>query len=108
MIRREDSLEYHAAVRPGKIEVRPTTPCLTPREMRLAYLPGASFPAEEIAREPSSVFRYTSRGNLVGVVSNGTAVPGLGTVGPSAAKPMQEGIAVLMKRLADIDVFDLE
>ena len=108
MIRREDSLEYHAADRPGKIEVRPTTPCLTPREMRLAYLPGASFPAREIVQDPANVFRYTSRGNLVGVITNGTAVPGLGNVGPSAAKPMQEGMAVLFKRLADIDVFDLE
>ena len=108
MIRREDSLEYHASRRPGKIEVRPTTPCLTPRELRLAYLPGATFPAEEIAKDPAAVFRYTSRGNLVGVVTDGTAVPGLGRVGPSAAKPMQEGIAVLFKRLADIDVFDLE
>ena len=108
MIRREDSLEYHASRRPGKIEVRATTPCLTPREMRLAYLPGASFPSMEIAQDPSAVFRYTSRGNLVGVITNGTAVPGLGDVGPSAAKPMQEGMAVLFKRLADIDVFDLE
>ena len=108
MIRREDSLDYHALDRPGKIEVRATTPCLTPREMRLAYLPGASFPSMEIARDPSAVFRYTSRGNLVGVITNGTAVPGLGNVGPEAAKPMQEGMAVLFKRLADIDVFDLE
>jgi len=108
MIRREDSLAYHALDRPGKIEVRATTPCLTPREMRLAYLPGASFPSMEIARDPSAVFRYTSRGNLVGVITNGTAVPGLGNVGPEAAKPMQEGMAVLFKRLADIDVFDLE
>jgi malate dehydrogenase (oxaloacetate-decarboxylating)(NADP+) len=108
MIRREDSLEYHASRRPGKIELHPTTPCLTPREMRLAYLPGASFPAEEIAKDPTAVFRYTARGNLVGVVTDGTAVPGLGQVGPAAAKPMQEGIAVLFKRLADIDVFDLE
>jgi malate dehydrogenase (oxaloacetate-decarboxylating)(NADP+) len=108
MIRREDSLEYHAAHRPGKIEVRPTTACMTPREMRLAYLPGASFPAVEIQRDPADAFRYTARGNLVGVVTNGTAVPGLGSAGPAAAKPMQEGIAVLMKRLADIDVFDLE
>ena len=108
MIRREDSLEYHAGDRPGKIELRATKPCLTPREMRLAYLPGASFPAKEIAQDPSAVFRFTSRGNLVGVVTNGTAVPGLGDVGPLAAKPMQEGVAVLFKRLADIDVFDLE
>ncbi|MGE5177222.1 MAG: phosphate acyltransferase [Hyphomicrobiales bacterium] len=108
MIRREDALEYHAADRPGKIELRPTTPCLTPREMRLAYLPGASFPAAEIARDPELAFRYTARGNLVAVVTNGTAVPGLGGIGPVAAKPMQEGVAVLMKRLADIDVYDLE
>ncbi len=108
MIRREDALEYHSQDRPGKIEVRATTPVLTPREMRLAYLPGASFPAMEIARDPAEVFRYTSRGNLVGVITNGTAVPGLGSVGPAAAKPMQEGMAVLFKRLAGIDVFDLE
>ena len=108
MIRKIDSLRYHAEGRPGKIEVRGTKPCLTPWEMRLAYLPGASFPSQEIAADPSQVFRYTSRGNLVGVVTNGSSVPGLGKVGPAAAKPMQEGIAVLFKRLADIDVFDLE
>ncbi len=108
MIRREDSLEYHTMHRPGKIEVCATKACLTPREMRLAYLPGASFPAMEIAKFPTSVFGYTVRGNLVGVITNGTAVPGLGAVGPAAAKPMQEGMAVLFKRLADIDVFDLE
>ena len=108
MIRPEDSLEYHASGRPGKTEIRSTKPCHTLREMRMAYLPGASFPAGEIARDPASVFRYTMRGNLVGVVTNGTAVPGLGDVGPEAAKPMLEGMAVLFKRLADIDVFDLE
>jgi len=108
MIRREDSLEYHATGRPGKIELRASKPCQTPREMRLAYLPGAAFPSAEIAADPAAAFRYTSRGNLVGVVTNGTAVPGLGPVGPLAAKPMQEGVAVLFKRLADIDVFDLE
>ncbi|HSL22259.1 MAG TPA: phosphate acyltransferase [Vicinamibacterales bacterium] len=108
MIRREDSLDYHAADRPGKVEVRATKPCLTAREMRLAYLPGATFPCAEIARDPEEAFRYTARGNLVGLLTNGSAVPGLGDVGARAAKPMQEGIAVLFKRLADIDVFDLE
>jgi malate dehydrogenase (oxaloacetate-decarboxylating)(NADP+) len=108
MIKRDEALDYHSGKRPGKIELQSTKPCLTPREMRLAYLPGAAFPAAEIRDDPSAVFRYTARGNLVGVVSNGTAVPGLGNVGPQAAKPMQEGVAVLFKRLADIDVFDLE
>ena len=108
MIRKEDALAYHASERPGKIEDRPTTACLTPREMRLAYLPGASYPAREIADDGAAAFRYTARGNLVAVVSNGTAVPGLGDVGPLAAKPMGEGMAVLLKRLADLDVFDLE
>jgi malate dehydrogenase (oxaloacetate-decarboxylating)(NADP+) len=108
MIRREDALAYHTAGRPGKIEIRATVSCLTPREMRLAYLPGASFPASEIAADPAALYRYTARGNLVALVTNGTAVPGLGDVGPSAAKPMLEGMAVILKRLADIDVFDLE
>src|SRR5512140_2447707 len=108
MIRREDSLEYHGGARPGKIELHASKPCLTPREMSLAYLPGAAFPSRAIADAPATAFRYTARGNLVGVVTNGSAVPGLGSVGPLAAKPMQEGIAVLFKRLADIDVFDLE
>lgn len=108
MIKREASLEYHASGRPGKIELRVTKPCLTPWEMRLAYLPGAAFPSTEISKDPGAVFRYTLRGNLVAVITNGTAVPGLGDVGPAAAKPMQEGVAMLFKRLADIDVFDLE
>jgi malate dehydrogenase (oxaloacetate-decarboxylating)(NADP+) len=108
MIKREHSLEYHSSDRPGKIELRATKACLTPREIRLAYLPGASFPAAEIHRDPAAAFQYTARGNLVGVITNGTAVPGLGNIGPVAAKPMQEGIAVLFKKLADIDVFDLE
>ena len=108
MIRQQDSLNYHGMDRPGKIEVRATKPCLTPREMRLAYLPGATFPSRAIVEDPSQIFRYTSRGNLVGVITNGSAVPGLGNVGPEAAKPVQEGMAILFKRLADIDVFDLE
>lgn len=108
MIRKQDSLDYHSKGRPGKIGVTATTSCITPREIRLAYLPGATFPAEEIAADASAVYRYTSRGNLVGVVTDGSAVPGLGNVGPRAAKPMQEGIAILLKSLADIDVYDLE
>ena len=108
MILREESLRYHAFERPGKISLRPTKPSLTPREMRLAYLPGASFPAEEIRDDASKTFDYTSRGNVVGVITNGTSVPGLGNIGPAAAKTMLEGVAVLFKQLADIDVFDLE
>ena len=108
MIKREDSLTYHQSPRPGKIEVKASKACLTPREMRLAYLPGASYPSQEIMEKESEVFRYTGKGNLVGVITNGTAIPGLGDIGPLAAKPMQEGLAVLFKRLADIDVFDIE
>jgi len=108
MIRRTEALEYHAGDRAGKIELKVSKPCLTPREMRLAYLPGATIPAAEIVADEDAVYRYTARGNLVGVITNGSAVPGVGNVGAAAAKPMQEGIAVLFKRLADIDVFDLE
>jgi len=108
VIRKQDSLDYHTNVRPGKISVTATKSCLTPRDVRLAYLPGATFPADEIDQDKAAVYRYTSRGNLVGVVTDGSAVPGLGDVGPYAAKPMLEGIAILLKRLADIDVFDLE
>jgi len=108
VIRKQDSLDYHSKGRPGKIGVTATKSCITPREIRLAYLPGATFPAEEIAKDPAAVFRYTSRGNLVGVITDGSAVPGMGNVGPRAAKPVQEGIAILLKRLADIDVYDLE
>ena len=108
MIRENDSLTYHSAGRPGKIEIHSSKPCITPREMRLAYLPGATFPSKLIMEEPSQIFNYTAKGNLVGVITNGSSVPGLGNVGPAAAKPMQEGIAVLFKQLADIDVFDLE
>ncbi|MCX6552930.1 MAG: phosphate acyltransferase, partial [Acidobacteria bacterium] len=108
MIRREEALAYHQDDRPGKIETRPTKRCLTARDMRLAALPGAAFACEVIAADPDAVFRYTARGNLVGIVTNGSAVPGLGDVGPRAAKPMLEGASVLFKRLADIDTFDLE
>jgi malate dehydrogenase (oxaloacetate-decarboxylating)(NADP+) len=103
-----DALDYHLSGRPGKIEVAPTKPCQTQRDLALAYTPGVAEPCREIARDPSEVFRYTARGNLVAVVSNGTAVLGLGNIGPLAGKPVMEGKAVLFKRFADIDVFDLE
>ena len=108
MIKQEDSLNYHKGPKPGKIEIKGTKACLTPKELRLAYLPGAAFPSEEIMKNEIDVFKYTAKGNLVGVITNGTAIPGLGDIGPLAAKPMQEGMSVLFKRLADIDVFDLE
>jgi malate dehydrogenase (oxaloacetate-decarboxylating)(NADP+) len=108
MIRRDEALAYHEFERPGKIETRPTKPCVTTRQLRLASLPGAHFPCAAIAENAEAVYRYTSKGNLVGIVTDGSAVPGLGNIGPLAAKPMQEGAAVLFKRLADIDVFDLE
>ncbi|MCE5241940.1 MAG: phosphate acyltransferase [Syntrophobacteraceae bacterium] len=108
MVRLKDSLNYHATDRPGKIELKATKPCLTPLDLRLAYLPGAVYASAAIAEDPSRIFQYTSKGNLVGVITNGSAVPDLGNVGPGAAKPIQEGMVVLFKRLADIDVFDLE
>jgi len=103
-----DALEYHAEGRPGKIEVTSTKPCLSQRDLSLAYTPGVAEPCREIARDPAEVFKYTAKGNLVAVVSNGTAVLGLGNIGPLAGKPVMEGKGVLFKRFADIDVFDLE
>ena len=108
MIRREDALDYHGGNPPGLIDVRPAKSCLTAREMRLAYLPGATFASAAIAEDATAAARLSGRGNLVALVTNGTAIPGLGDVGPLAAKPMQEGMALLFKRLADINVFDLE
>jgi malate dehydrogenase (oxaloacetate-decarboxylating)(NADP+) len=108
MIRSEDALAFHAGSRPGKLEIRPIKPCLTAREMRLAYLPGARFACEAIAARPEDAFVYTARGNLVGILTDGSGVPGLGAIGALAAKPMGEGLALLFKRLADIDAFDLE
>ncbi len=107
-IHRREALEYHADGRPGKIEVVPTKPMGTQRELSLAYSPGVAEPCREIHREPDDVFRYTARGNLVAVVTNGTAVLGLGNIGPLAAKPVMEGKAALFKKFAGIDVFDLE
>ncbi len=106
--RRQAALDYHSEGRPGKIEVVATKPVATQEELSLAYSPGVADPCREIARDPEEVFRYTARGNLVAVVSNGTAVLGLGNIGPLASKPVMEGKGVLFKRFAGIDVFDIE
>ena len=108
MITREQALAYHAEGRPGKLKIVPTKPTETQEELSLAYSPGVAEPCREIARDPNEAFRYTAKGNLVAVVSNGTAVLGLGNIGPLAGKPVMEGKAVLFKRFADIDVFDIE
>ena len=108
MIRRNDALEYHRAGRPGKIEVVPTKPLVTQRDLSLAYSPGVAEPCLEIAASPELAWDYTARGNLVAVVTNGTAVLGLGNIGPLAGKPVMEGKACLFKKFADIDVYDLE
>ncbi len=108
MIRKQDALDYHLGRRPGKVEVRPTKPTRTQRDLSLAYSPGVAEPCREIHRDPERVFDYTAKGNMVAVVSNGTAVLGLGNIGPLAAKPVMEGKGVLFKRFADIDVFDIE
>ena len=107
-IRRKDALDYHRLGRKGKIEVTPTKPCRTQRDLSLAYTPGVAEPCKEIEKNPDMAFEYTARGNLVAVVSNGTAVLGLGNIGALAGKPVMEGKGVLFKRFADIDVFDLE
>ena len=107
-LRREQALEYHANGRPGKIEVVPTKEAKTQRDLSLAYSPGVAEPCKEIFKNPEDVFKYTAKGNLVGVISNGTAVLGLGDIGPDASKPVMEGKAVLFKIFADIDVFDIE
>ena len=108
MIRKTDALRYHCEGRPGKIEVKSTKPCLTQRDLSMAYTPGVAEPCRAIEKDPSKVFDYTARGNLVAVVSNGTAVLGPGDIGPLGAKPVMEGKGVLFKRFADIDVFDIE
>ena len=108
MIRRQDALDYHSLGRRGKIEVTPTKPLLTQRDLSLAYTPGVAEPCVDIAQEPSLAYTYTSKGNLVAVVSNGTAVLGLGNIGALAGKPVMEGKGCLFKKFADIDVFDIE
>jgi len=106
--KKQQALDYHSSGRAGKIEVVPTKPCVTARDLSLAYSPGVAEPCLAIAENPDDVYKYTAKGNLVGVISNGTAVLGLGNIGPLASKPVMEGKGVLFKKFADVDVFDLE
>jgi len=108
LIRKQDALDYHSLGRRGKIEVISTKPCATQRDLSMAYTPGVAEPCLEIAANPADAYKYTAKGNLVAVVSNGTAVLGLGDIGALAGKPVMEGKGVLFKRFADVDVFDIE
>src|SRR5450756_1849524 len=105
---KQDALDYHSTGRKGKLEVVPSKPCATARDLSLAYTPGVADPCLEIARDSELAYEYTGKGNLVAVISNGTAVLGLGNIGPLAGKPVMEGKGVLLKRFAGIDVFDIE
>src|SRR3954465_9929700 len=105
---KQDALDYHSSGRRGKIEVIPTKPVATARDLSLAYSPGVAEPCLAIEQEPELSYKYTARGNLVAVISNGTAVLGLGDIGALASKPVMEGKGVLFKKFADIDVFDIE
>ena len=107
-IRKQDALDYHSSGRPGKIEVIPTKPYASQRDLSLAYSPGVAEPCLKIAENEEDVYKYTSKSNLVAVISNGTAVLGLGDIGPLASKPVMEGKGLLFKIFADIDVFDIE
>jgi len=107
-VRKQDALDYHSSGKPGKIEVIPTKPYSTPRDLSLAYSPGVAEPCLKIAENKEDVYKYTAKGNLVAVISNGTAVLGLGNIGPEASKPVMEGKGLLFKIFADIDVFDIE
>ena len=103
-----DALKFHAEGRPGKLAITPTKPLNTARELSLAYSPGVAAPCLEIYREPATVFDYTAKGNVVAIISNGSAVLGLGNLGALGAKPVMEGKAVLFKRFADVDGIDIE
>lgn len=107
-VSKEEALEYHRKIRPGKIEIRATKSLFTSRELSMAYSPGVSYPCLEIEKNPQLAYEYTARGNLVAVITNGSAVLGLGNIGPLAGKPVMEGKGVLFKKFADIDVFDIE
>ena len=106
--KRREALIYHAKPKPGKIEVIPTKKYATQRDLSLAYSPGVAEPCLEIEKDKNQAYRYTAKGNLVAVISNGTAVLGLGNIGPEASKPVMEGKGLLFKIFADIDVFDIE
>src|SRR3569623_2739145 len=105
--RREAALHFHEFPKPGKLDIQPSKPLGNQRDLSLAYSPGVAAPCEVIAEEPEAVFKYTGKGNLVAVISNGTAVLGLGAIGALASKPVMEGKAVLIKKFAGIDVFDI-
>src|SRR5579872_1073871 len=105
---RDEALAFHALPKPGKIEITPTKPMATQRDLSLAYSPGVAVPVRAIADNPDLAYEYTSKGNLVAVISNGTAILGLGDLGALASKPVMEGKAVLFKRFADVDAIDLE
>jgi len=108
MITKQQALDYHSLGKPGKIEINPTKPCASQLDLSLAYTPGVAQPCLEIHENPADVYKYTAKGNLVAVVTNGTAVLGLGSIGAAAGKPVMEGKGVLFKRFADVDVFDIE
>jgi malate dehydrogenase (oxaloacetate-decarboxylating)(NADP+) len=104
----QEALDFHARGRPGKLEINPTKPMATQRDLSLAYSPGVAVPVKAIAEDPSRAFDYTAKGNMVAVISNGTAILGLGNLGALASKPVMEGKSVLFKRFADVDSIDLE
>src|SRR5512133_2388956 len=108
LLRDDDVFEYHEKPRPGKLEVITSKPCLTQRDLSMAYTPGVARPCLAIEKDPDAAYHYTGKGNLVAVISNGTAVLGLGDIGALAGKPVMEGKGVLFKRFADVDVFDIE
>src|SRR6266516_984171 len=108
MSKKQDALDYHSSGQKGKIEVISSKPCLTSRDLSLAYSPGVAEPCLEIEKNPEDAYKYTAKGNLVAVISNGTAVLGLGDIGALASKPVMEGKGLLFKIFADLDVFDIE
>ena len=104
----KEALDFHSSGKPGKIEITPSKPMTTKRDLALAYSPGVASPVLEISKDSNLAYDYTSKGNLVAVISNGSAILGLGNLGASASKPVMEGKAVLFKRFADIDSIDIE